>query len=481
MWSHSMFRDNPVPLLVVDAAGLVVLANPAAQALFARRPLSGAPLADLVDPEAAGSLRAQLADWWDLGAGEAAATEEILLRCANGPRRGHLVASVGVGQSGEPVLYVSPHVPVGAVPPEARDELTGTVTRRSIVAMLAGQVSPDAPGCVLLVDLDDFEELNEAHGVATGDEVLVEVARRLEEAIPVGAAVARWDGDAFLVLAPGTPLGHALELARGLLAAVARPMDVAGTRVVTASIGVASLTGQDADDVLTRVRWALSSAKSQGGRQVVVDGPVPRRFGRRRADLISEIRVVESQARSWRSDAERAWQEARTDALTGLPNWLSFEEMVARWPEAERRVGVGVAVLFIDVDEFGQVNKAVGFDHGNLVLKSVAATLQACTRGTDTIHRVGGEEFVVILRDTDLPGGQVVAERMRAAVERATIPHGGNPGRPIVTVSVGVAAAPGPVRDVTEVQRRANEAEKRAKRDGRNCVRADGDDAEPTG
>lgn len=465
MWSHSLFRDTPVPLLVVAPDGRIQIANPAAATLFGRQSLSGSSVSGLVVAGDRRRLDDELARWWALAGGGSSTSAEFTLLCAEGERPGRLQGSHGVGERG-PVLFLGVDVPNGERDAGLRDGLTGVDTRPRLLAMLAEHASPEAVGCVLLVDLDDFEELNTSLGVAIGDEVLVEVARRLVEAIPADAAVARWDGDAFLVLAPGTPATQAMDLGRAVLLAVSRPMDIGGTRVVTSSIGVAGLAGRDADEVLMRAAWALDLAKSGGGRQVADDGPAPRRFGRRRSDLIREIRVWESSAQSWRSGAERAWVEARTDALTGLPNRRAWDEFVAQWPDRERRAA-GVAVAFVDLDEFGMVNKAAGQAGGDLVLKSVAEVIRSGCREGDLVFRHGGEEFVLVLQDTDEAGGRVVAERMRTAVEEASLAH---PTRGVCTVTIGVAAAFGTATDLSEVASRANEQEKAAKRAGRNRV-----------
>lgn len=475
VWSHSLFRDTAVPLLILAPTGRISSANPAALAFFGRRSLSGGLLTDLVAPDDRRLLDAYLTQLTALRVGYSEALGPIRLRCGDGYRLAPLVGSRGEGETGAPVLLISPGVmpsdiSVGMPAPERLDPLTGVAARGHGLEALAREVHPDATGCLLLVDLDELEDFNLTFGVAEGDLVLAEVAGRLRRTVPAGATVARIDGDAFLVVSPLTPIARVKDLGRALLAAIAAPMDIAGTRIVTASIGAAGLSGQGADEALGRAGRALEAAKAKGGRQVVVDGPTSATYGRRRSDLIASMRVMESSIDSLRSDAERAHSEARTDTLTGLPNERRYAEDVRMLQDRIGRVAGSTAALFVDLDRFGLINKAFGQERGDATLARVAGVLAAQCRSGDTVYRVGGEEFVVLMPGTDQAGGCVAAERIRAAVEAAAIPHQGRTGFQIVTVSVGVAAGSGPSVDVAGVVNRANGQMRRAKRAGRNRV-----------
>jgi diguanylate cyclase (GGDEF)-like protein len=182
------------------------------------------------------------------------------------------------------------------------------------------------------------------------------------------------------------------------------------------------------------------------------------------------MRVMESSIDSLRSHAERAYAEARTDTLTGLPNERRYAEDVRMLQDRIGRVAGSTAALFVDLDRFGLINKAFGQERGDATLARVAGVLAAQCRTGDTVYRVGGEEFVVLMPGTDRSGGCVAAERIRAAVEAAAIPHRGRTGIQVVTVSIGVAAGAGPSVDVAEVVNRANGQMRRAKRAGRNRV-----------
>jgi diguanylate cyclase (GGDEF)-like protein len=341
------------------------------------------------------------------------------------------------------------------------------------------------------VDLDGFGWINESLGTLEGDRILTEVADRLLHAVPPGATVARIDGDQFLVVSSSTPMAAALELAGVVFAALAKPMHIAGTRVVTVSIGVAGLGGEDRDEILGRAQSALTAAKEQGGQQIVIDGPTLTTYGRRQGDVAVTIRELTTDAQRARAqaaraqaeaaqaqaeaaqaqdEAARAQREARTCPMTGLPNYLAYLEQAEELEAQARRTGTPVAVVFLDLDQFGTINKTFSWDQGTRTLAAVARVLESECRGHDRVFRFGGEEFVVLLPGTDRQGAGIVAERLRAAVEAARIPHGGLPELPIVTLSVGVAAGRGPTLEIARVVKRADAQSQLAKATGRNRV-----------
>ncbi len=166
-----------------------------------------------------------------------------------------------------------------------------------------------------------------------------------------------------------------------------------------------------------------------------------------------------------------AWQDAtlsaKTDQLTGLPNRRAFEEEFARMIAETDRYGNESALVIVDVDFFKKVNDSYGHDAGDQVLKAVGATLLSLKRTTDKVARLGGEELAILLPQTDREGAVVVAERVRACVER----HGfalAPPGR--ITVSLGVATFPADGQDSMGLLRAADRALYLAKRRGRNRV-----------
>jgi len=156
-----------------------------------------------------------------------------------------------------------------------------------------------------------------------------------------------------------------------------------------------------------------------------------------------------------------------TDPLTGLYNRRGLDERV----EALRHRPGGApntqSWIMVDIDHFKRVNDTYGHDGGDAVLKAVAAALKAIAREGDTLARLGGEEFVLVLPDVSVAVAAAVAERLRVGVELLSTETA---GRTVwVTASFGVAQqAPGEVGDAA--LERADKALYRAKHEGRNRV-----------
>ena len=102
---------------------------------------------------------------------------------------------------------------------------------------------------------------------------------------------------------------------------------------------------------------------------------------------------------------------ALSDKLTGLANRLALDMMLQRDMAEHRRTGMGLAILLLDLDRFKQVNDQHGHLAGDAVLKGVAAAIRSQLRDSDLVGRWGGEEFMVILKRTDLNAAMTVAEK----------------------------------------------------------------------
>jgi diguanylate cyclase (GGDEF)-like protein len=184
-------------------------------------------------------------------------------------------------------------------------------------------------------------------------------------------------------------------------------------------------------------------------------------FGRRRA--------AEAALGAANAELERA---AATDALTGLPNRRAFDERLRReWRRAARQ-GSALSLLLVDVDHFKRFNDAFGHPAGDACLGRVAEALRLVARRPgDQAARVGGEEFALLMPDTDEEGARDLARRLAEAVHAAAIPHPGNAPAGVVTLSVGGATArpdPGPGGDPPSLVAAADRALYSAKDTGRN-------------
>ncbi|MGE0812834.1 MAG: GGDEF domain-containing protein [Vicinamibacterales bacterium] len=135
--------------------------------------------------------------------------------------------------------------------------------------------------------------------------------------------------------------------------------------------------------------------------------------------------------------AEQAlMREARTDALTGLPNRRATEEFAVRELARQSRGGRPTAFVLCDVDHFKRVNDERGHDSGDRTIRAVGDVLTSVVRTTDRVGRWGGEEFLVVLPETSIAEAALLAERMRATVERAALATGPEGS---ITLSAGVA------------------------------------------
>ena len=154
------------------------------------------------------------------------------------------------------------------------------------------------------------------------------------------------------------------------------------------------------------------------------------------------------------------------DALTGLLNRRAIAPLLLRESGRLRRYGESYALLAIDVDHFKDVNDSLGHAAGDAALVQLARVLREAAREVDSIARMGGEEFCILLPHCDLDGAKRLADRVHAAVHEAD--WSGCAQR--LTVSVGVAVAQAPEEGSEAVLERADRALYRAKSDGRDRV-----------
>jgi diguanylate cyclase (GGDEF)-like protein len=161
-------------------------------------------------------------------------------------------------------------------------------------------------------------------------------------------------------------------------------------------------------------------------------------------------------------------KQAITDTLTGLYNRRGFFELGRREVERALRFGRPLTALMMDIDYFKNVNDVYGHAVGDKVLVGLAARILQELRQIDLLGRYGGDEFVALLPETDLPSAQSVAERLRKVANAATYLNAKLPVR--VTMSVGVASLSAECKDLNSLLQKADQALYEAKHQGRDRV-----------
>ena len=168
---------------------------------------------------------------------------------------------------------------------------------------------------------------------------------------------------------------------------------------------------------------------------------------------------------------------AATDGLTGLPNKRAVTDAMKRMFAQASTTASPLGLLLLDLDKFKQVNDQRGHPVGDQVLANVGAVLRSVLRAGDFAGRNGGEEFAILLPDTEIPAALEIAERVRAAVAGITLP-----GSDVsVTASIGVVGFPDHATTLDRLEWLADAALYIAKRQGRNRVEVADPAAEDVG
>ena len=309
-------------------------------------------------------------------------------------------------------------------------------------------------GCVLAADFHLSPEVVEAiaahHDARPPEAPLARVAWAAER------VAARYEGGDLGQLADEAYAAmELLGLDRATADAVAREVP---------ALAAAAAHGLGCDNIDEKVLGAtlLDVNRSLAGLNQSYEAMV-----RRLEALIAE---KEALARSLATANERLETMAMSDPLTGLANRRAVEAALARDLARADRERTWISVVALDVDHFKRVNDTHGHAGGDLVLVALGELLRTALRAGDLAGRMGGEEFLTILPDTDPEGAAVAAERLRSriAAQRLTLPG----GELAFTSSLGVASLRGPgcLRSATALVERADAALYEAKRSGRNRV-----------
>jgi diguanylate cyclase len=195
--------------------------------------------------------------------------------------------------------------------------------------------------------------------------------------------------------------------------------------------------------------------------------PLPAQVTEEVADVANSFNRLQ---RKLLEQEKRLAEMAHHDTLTGLPNRLLITDRLEKELLRIRRSGLGLALLFLDLDGFKPVNDEYGHQVGDLVLIQIAGRLQSCLRDVDTIARLGGDEFLILLSDTDLPveAAERVARNCLAALQMPILV---GDLKLSVGVSIGITVCDAPAAlqlTAKQVVSRADQAMYQAKAGGRN-------------
>ena len=195
------------------------------------------------------------------------------------------------------------------------------------------------------------------------------------------------------------------------------------------------------------------------------------RYEREHGELVALRHDLEQRVHDRTRELEEANQQlaeaSRTDSLTGLPNRRGFLELSDHEVKRSARAGAPLSVVMMDLDRFKEINDRHGHAGGDDLLQAAAKRLRSVTRAQDLVARWGGEEFILLLPDTDSEAAAVAAEKVRAALGAYEFERNGT--REAITASFGVAAHD-PARALEATIAAADEALYRAKEAGRNRV-----------
>jgi diguanylate cyclase (GGDEF)-like protein len=185
--------------------------------------------------------------------------------------------------------------------------------------------------------------------------------------------------------------------------------------------------------------------------------------------VIRRVSPMIAQAMTTAQTVDALRERSLVDLLTGLATRTEGMSRLESEIKRAQRSGTSMAVLMLDLDEFKSINDRFGHAVGDAMLAAVGRTIMRTLRASDVRVRWGGEEFLVVLPESDLPRAQVVAKGLLREISAATVP---TPGGPVgSTVSIGITISRPGETDAPAMIRRADMALYRAKAAGRACVR----------
>ncbi|GAB2199382.1 diguanylate cyclase [Sessilibacter sp. MAH4] len=230
--------------------------------------------------------------------------------------------------------------------------------------------------------------------------------------------------------------------------------------------------------LLSSEKILLNQDKSSAQKLITALYSATKQFRKEQEHLKNKLIEAEQETKSLRANLAKLEEEATLDPLSGLLNRHGLDKKLTKITESiDLNTGFNITLLLFDIDHFKQVNDCYGHVFGDHVIKHVAKEIQSKVRGQDLCVRYGGEEFLVLLMDTDINGTQIVADKIRTAVKNLRWKNTKTGEQlPSVTISGGITKFKRqelPSQSLKVVVARADAALYRAKEAGRDQIRVE--------
>jgi diguanylate cyclase len=185
-------------------------------------------------------------------------------------------------------------------------------------------------------------------------------------------------------------------------------------------------------------------------------------------NLQTELNASKEQVEKLHKELQSARGEALIDPLTGIMNRRGFEAAAKKTFDDQAALAKGVCLLMVDIDHFKKINDTYGHLFGDKIIRVIAETLKSKVRGQDSVARLGGEEFAVLLTETDVAGARIVAEHVRQSIERGKVRRLDTQDHISgITISVGVSSYT-KGRNIVDMLDQSDKALYMSKEQGRN-------------
>ncbi|MBE9207823.1 GGDEF domain-containing protein [Nostoc sp. LEGE 06077] len=362
------------------------------------------------------------------------------------------------------------------------DKLTGIANFRKFndyaIQLLTSSEDVE-PISLIYLDIDGFKFINDRYGHIVGDQILQEIGQILQKYSLGAGIVARTGGDKFAICMGGNiEQGKAFaEFLRTQIETHEFKLNAISSIRITASLGVVAISGYaSVEQLWQEINQCIYAAKQKGRNQVVTSEEFEAIVDASGQDkLITDFehrirvtaeRMISEMVLKASRLANKYRLEAEHDGLTEVFNRRYLDRLLAREIEKSHKYQQRLTILLLDLDNFGEVNRTYGFPTGDQALKTAAKIFTTHIRAGDWVTRYGGEEFCIVMSNTDLNTGYQIAERIRLALSEEFV-TAYNGQQFCLTTSIGVVELMTETNLVSFLQR-ASDKVREAKKKGRN-------------